>query len=323
MQPIVILTDQINPDAMALLARGAQVRVLPAELSAADGQQWLREQIGQAHGLIVRRQLPADLFDAAPALKVVARHGVGLDFIPVEAATQRRIPVLNTPNVNANAVAEYAIAGMLAAARRLHQYNQAVREGRWSVRMAAGASTFELRGRTLGLVGFGAIGSQVAQIATAGFGMQAIAHTRSPGRLPAGIEGVDLAALFARSDYIVLACPLTEQTRGLVDDALLAQVRPGACLINVARGPVIDEAALVRALQSGRLGAAVLDVLGEQPLRAGHPLADCPGVLFTPHLAGMTAEAERAMGMKAVTTVLAVLAGESVDNVVNPQVLDS
>ena len=323
MPPIVLLTDPINTDAQALLARGAELRVLPGGLSAAGGHEWLRQQIGQADGLIVRRQLPPDLFDAAPSLKVVARHGVGLDFIPVQAATERGIPVLNTPNVNANAVAEYAIAAMLAAARRLHEYDRAVREARWSVRAEAGRSTYELRGRTLGLVGFGAIGRQVAQIAAAGFGMRVIAHTRSPQRLPAEVPGMDLPALFAQSDTIVLACPLTPETRGLVGDTLLEQVRPGACLVNVARGPVVDEPALVRALQSGRLGMAVLDVLGEQPLAPGHPLADCPGVLFTPHLAGMTAEAEHAMGMKAVTSVLAVLAGEPVDNIVNPEVLVS
>lgn len=316
-RPKVVLTDAIHPDAHALLAGEADVVVLPDAAPGEASDAALRTSIREAHGLVVRRQLPDDLFDSAGSLRGVVRHGVGLDFIPLAQASARRIPVANTPAVNANAVAEYAFAAMLAMSRRLADFDRQVRQGNWQARWSAAGNTFELRGRTVGVVGYGAIGRRIGEIAAGGFSMQVAAHTRTPSRLPSHIAALSLDELFAASDFIVVACPLTPQTRGMVDRNVLAQARPGAVLVNVGRGPVLREADLLQALNEGTLGGAALDVFEVQPLPPDSGLRDHPRVLLTPHLAGMTQDAERAMGMMAAATMLALLRGERPSNIVN------
>lgn len=319
-RPTVLLTDPIHPDAHARLAAQAEVRVIPAGLSPEPAQAALRTLLAGAHGLVVRRQLPDDLFDMPGTLQAVVRQGVGLDFIPVARATVMKLPVANTPAVNANAVAEYVFAAMFAASRQLAWFDLQVREGRWAVRGEAGARTHDLRGRTLGLIGYGAIGQRIAQIASAGFDMRLLAHTRTPSSLPSHVGAASLADLFAGSDVVVVACPLTPDTRGLVDANVLRHTKPGALLINVGRGPVVREADLVAALDAGLIGGAVLDVFEIQPLPADSGLRQHPGVILTPHLAGVTDDAERAMGLMAVDTVLALVRGERPLNVVNPEI---
>ena len=318
--PTVLLTDPIHPDAQARLAAQAEVRVIPAGLSPEPAQAALRTLLAGAHGLIVRRQLPDDVFDTPGTLQAVVRHGVGLDFIPVARATVMKLPVANTPAVNANAVAEYVFAAMFAASRQLAWFDQQVREGRWAVRGEAGARTHDLRGRTLGLIGYGAIGQRIAQIASAGFDMRLLAHTRTPSSLPAHVSAASLADLFAASDVVVVACPLTPETRGMVDANVLRHAKPGTLLINVGRGPVVREADLVAALDAGLIGGAVLDVFEIQPLPDDSGLRRHPRVILTPHVAGVTDDAERAMGLMAVDTVLALLRGERPLNVVNPEI---
>lgn len=318
--PRVLATDPLHPDAHARLAAWATVTVLPAGMGRTESDAALRDAAAQADGLVVRRQLPSDVFDGPCTLRAVMRQGVGLDFIPVERATARGIPVGNTPSVNANAVAEYVFAALLAHSRRLAAFDAEVRAGNWLARTQAGARTFELRGRTLGVIGFGAVGQRIGAIAQGGFGMRLAVCANTPSRVPPGIETMTLAALFETSDFIVVACPLTPQTRGMVDRALLARARPGAVLINVGRGPVVREGDLADALAAGELAGAVLDVFETQPLPPDSPLRDHPGVLLTPHLAGLTQEAERAMGLLAVDTLAALLRGERPPNIVNPEV---
>ncbi|RYF62518.1 MAG: hydroxyacid dehydrogenase [Comamonadaceae bacterium] len=249
------------------------------------------------------------------------RQGVGLDFIPVERATANGIPVGNTPAVNANAVAEYVFAALLAHARQLAAFDASVRSGDWAARTQAGARTLELRGRTLGLLGFGAIGQRIAAIASQGFGMSVAVCTGTPSKVPPGMAALSIEGLFAASDFVVIACPLTPQTRGMVNAEVLAHARPGAVLVNVGRGPVVREDDLATALATGPLAGAVLDVFETQPLPASSALRAHPRVLLTPHLAGITQEAERAMGMLAVDTLAAVLLrGERPPNIVNPEV---
>lgn len=319
-QPQILLTDPLHADAEAQLASWAEVSRLPDGLSRGEGDAALREAAGRVLGIVVRRQLPADIFERPLALRAVVRQGVGLDFIPVERATAHRVPVANTPGVNANAVAEYVFAALLAHSRQLAQFDASVRRGDWAVRAHAGARTWELRGRTLGVIGFGAIGRRIGEIARDGFGMQLAACTSTPSRVPAGIALLELPALFAASDVVVIACPLTPSTRGMVNAAVLAQSRPGLVLVNVGRGPVLVEDDLVQALQGGIVAGAVLDVFETQPLPGASALRQHPRVLLTPHLAGITHEAERAMGMLAVDTLRALLAGERPPNVVNPEV---
>lgn len=318
--PHVLLTDPLHPDAAARLSGWAQVSQLPAGLGREQSDAALRDAAGRVHGLVVRRQLPDDMFERPLALRGVVRQGVGLDFIPVDRATAHRVPVGNTPGVNANAVAEYVFAALLAHSRQIAQFDASVRAADWQVRGQAGARTFEWRGRTLGVVGFGAIGRRIGEIARHGFGMQLVTCTSTPSAVPQGIPTLSLQALFAASDAVVIACPLTPATRGMVDAGVLAHARPGAVLVNVGRGPVVVESALVAALQAGTLGGAVLDVFETQPLPAGSALRGHPRVLLTPHLAGITREAERAMGLLAVDTLQALLAGERPANVVNPEV---
>ncbi|MDS1139194.1 hydroxyacid dehydrogenase [Pusillimonas sp. SM2304] len=316
-QPKVVLTDPIHPKAHDMLAHAATVTTLDPGLDAAEAARVLRLEIQDAHGLIVRRQLPADLLEGPNTLRGVVRHGVGLDFIPVDSATRQGLPVANTPAVNANAVAEYAVTAMLESARRFRFFDDQLRQGNWHVRKTAPAMTFELRGRTIGIVGFGAIGHRIAQIAAGGFGMRVAACTRNPARLPEGIIAMELEALFESSDFVVLACPLTEQTRGLINRGILSRAKPGLVLINVSRGPVINETDLIDALESGQIGGAALDVFATQPLPMDSRLRNHPRVALTPHLAGTTQDAELAMGLMAVEAQLALLRGERPDNVVN------
>jgi D-3-phosphoglycerate dehydrogenase len=316
-RPKVVLTDPINPDAHALLNSHADIVVLPD--GVLNEAAW-REAMTGAQGLIVRRQLPYNLFDRTVDLRGVVRHGVGLDFIPVARASARKIPVANTPAVNANSVAEYVFAAMLAMSRQPASFDQQVRSGNWQARRNAGAQTSELRGRTIGVIGYGAIGKRIGEIATNGFSMQVAAHTSTPSRLPAHVQALSLAELFAASDFIVIACQLTPQTRGMIDRHVFAHAKPGAVLINVGRGPVIREDDMVSALNEGRLAGAVLDVFEVQPLPAESGLRYRQRVMLTPHLAGMTQDAERAMGMMAVDTFLALIRGERPDNIVNKEI---
>lgn len=316
-RPRVILTDPIHPDAREQLAQAADVMVLPTAETVAESHAALRSLLADAHGLIVRRQLPDDIFDAPGRLCGVVRHGVGLDFIPVARATTQHIPVANTPGVNANAVAEYVFAAMLATTRRLAEFDRQVRQANWASRWTAATTTFELRGRTIGIIGYGAIGKRVGEIAMLGFGMKVAAHTATPSRLPAGVNAMALDALVAASDFVVVACPLTPETRGMVNRDVLACAKPGCVLINVGRGPVVRQDDVADALAAGRLKGAVLDVFEVQPLPQDSPLRNHPGVLLTPHLAGITQDAERAMGMMAAETMLALIRGERPDNTVN------
>lgn len=320
-KPRVLLTDPLHPDALARLSEWADAEQIPDGLVREDSDDFLRRAMSRVQGLVVRRLLPADLFERPHTLRCVMRQGVGLDFIPVPRATANGIPVGNTPAVNANAVAEYVFAALLAHARQLAAFDHSVRAGDWAVRAQAGARTFELRGRTLGLIGFGAIGQRIAAIAQQGFGMSVAVCTGTPGKVPAPLAALSLQALFAASDFVVVACPLTPQTRGMVNAAVLAHARRDAVLVNVGRGPVVREDDLVQALAQQRLAGAVLDVFETQPLPDDSALRHHPRVLLTPHLAGITQEAERAMGVLAVDTLAAVLLrGERPPNIVNPEV---
>jgi D-3-phosphoglycerate dehydrogenase len=319
-RPTVILTDPIHPDAHARLAAEADIAFIPDGVSGEESHAALRALAESAQGMIVRRLLPDDLFDAPGALRAVVRHGVGLDFIPVAAATGKKIPVANTPAVNSNAVAEYVFAAMLSMSRKFSEFDRHVHEGNWQSRRTASSRTFDLHGRAIGVIGYGSIGRRIGEIAVQGFGMKVVAHTSTPSRLPAHVAALSLNDLFSVSDFAVVACPLTPQTRGMIDRYVLSHAKPELVLINVGRGPVIREADLVAALNEGKLGGAVLDVFEVQPLPADSGLRTHPNVVLTPHLAGTTEDAERTMGMMAVDTVLALIRGERPGNVVNPEI---
>lgn len=316
-QARVLLTSPMHPALQPVLAAQCDL-VLAPDTSEAT----LKRLIADAEGLVVRAQLPPDLFDHATKLRAVVRHGVGLDMIPVEAATARGIPVANLPGSNTQTVVEYCLAAMLHLRRNLAGIDARLRSEGWAVARPMADRGTELAGSTLGIVGVGAIGSRLATIASA-LGMRVLGLTRRPGSLPADVEAADRRELFARSDVVVLCCPLTEQTRGLVDADTVAGMKRDAILINVARGPVIDTAAVLRALHEGRLGGAALDVHDRQPLAGSEPLFDAPKLLLTPHVAGISDTSMRAMSEACIATLLALLRGERPPNVVNPEVFRS
>jgi D-3-phosphoglycerate dehydrogenase len=314
-RPRVLATSALHPDAEALLAPFCEL-VLPAAGSA-DA---LRQAAAGADALIVRAKLPDDIFDHAPALRACVRHGVGLDFIPVAAATRAGVPVANLPAANRQSVVEYVVATAGLLARDLHRLATDFRAEGWASRTRHPG--FELSGRTLGVVGCGGIGRAVAQAMHAAFGMRVLGHDPHAAGLPGIIVPVPLRQLFAEADVITLHMPSTPETRGIVDAALLSGVKPGAVLINAARGDLIDEAALMQALDRGRLRAAALDVFEPEPMPSGHPFLGRPDLFLTPHIAGGSEESGRRMSMEAVEETLRILRGQAPLALVNPECWD-
>lgn len=315
--PRILLTQSIHPQAQAQLGELGQVVV--AADTAPDA---LRHAAAGCAVVMVRAQLPDDIFDAAPSLVGAVRHGAGVDMIPIDEATAHGVLVANVPGVNANAVAEHVLRGMLQLARRsaaVASSLAAARSAGWARARALADAGFELRGRTVGIVGHGHVGQAIARICVQGFGMRALAHSRSAPPAGALALGASLDEVLAQSDFVVLACPLTAATRGLLGAAQLARMRPGAFLVNVARGPVVDEAALIDTLRAGRLAGAALDVFDTQPLPDAHPFWQMPQVIVTPHIAGLTEDAMIAMGAQAVQAVAHLLRGEVPPNCINPE----
>lgn len=317
-RPLVVATNPMDPLGYEILAPHADVVTAPDASPAT-----LKKLCANADAVIVRAQMPADFFDSTPRLLTCARHGAGLDLIPVEAASARGIVVTNVPGVNANAVAEYAITQMLLSARPLHRVDRLHRDRDWATARALSDSATELSGRTLGVIGVGAIGTRVAEIAHHGFRMKVIGHQRRLDALPAFVAPASADEVFAQADFIVLACPLTEATRGLASRARIGRMKPGAMLVNVARGPVVDEAALTEALAAGRIRGAGLDVYEKQPLPRDAPLLKLDSAVLTTHLAGMTQDSVREMSRIACEDTLRVLRGEKPVHFCNPEIWDA
>lgn len=313
----VALTEPIEPVGMAILREaGLEVIEGPGGDQSPDA---LRALCAEAAAVIVRQKLPDDLASRSPGLLVCARHGVGVDLIPVEDCTANGVLVTNVPGANADAVAEFVVAQMLAAARQVQAMQARLLAEGWKPARAMAGQATELRGRTLGIVGVGAIGTRLAEIAHHGFRMRVLGHQRRREALPGFVTYADLPTLFAESDVVALACPLTPETRGLASAALIARMKPTAWLCNVSRGGTVDEPALVAALQAGRIGGAALDVYAAQPLAADHPLRTLPNVVLSPHVAGLSRESAAKMSEVAATDVVRVLRGERPVHLINPE----
>lgn len=246
---------------------------------------------------------------AVPRLKVISKWGVGLDSVDGEAARRLGIEVYNSPGAFGRAVADTAIGYLLMLTRKLHLVDRAVRRGEWPKPVGEG-----LQGRVLGIVGLGAIGRAIAERALP-FGLEVLAADvrADEMRPPAGVRLVVLEELLERADHVCLACNLTPQTRGLLGAAELARMKPGAYLINVARGPLVDEEALVEALENRRLAGAALDVYVEEPLPADHPLTRMEHVVLGSHNANNVAEANEQVHRKTVRNLLRGLAAASTE----------
>ena len=256
-------------------------------------------------GIIVRYgKVPASVMDAAPSLRVISKHGSGTDTIDKEAARARGIEVRAAVGANAAAVAEQALALLLACAKSVVQLNTRMHAGHWD---KATHKSLELHGRTIGLVGLGAIGQRFARMCDA-MGMKVIGFDPFAKELPATIRPVTLDTLWRESDAVSLHCPLTEENRKLVNARTLAACKRGVILVNTARGGLVDEAALLEAVRSGQVAAAGLDSFAVEPMTAPHPFHGEPHIVLSPHIGGVTGDAYVNMGVGAAQNVLAVLA---------------
>jgi D-3-phosphoglycerate dehydrogenase len=301
----ILITDGLSECGLAVLRSAATVEDLTG-ISA----QGLIEAMAGCHALIVRgrSQVTREVLAAAPLLRVVGRAGVGVDNIDLQAASDQGVMVVNAPQSTTVSVAEHTLALLLALARSISQADAAMKAGRWDKKEMEG---IELSGKVLGVIGMGYIGSALAQRAVA-LGMIVVGYDpliAAEVILQRGAEPLSLGELYARSDFISLHVPLSPQTAGMIDAAALQQMKPGVRLVCTSRGGLVDEAALLAALQAGKVAGAALDVFAQEP-PGESPLVAHPRVIATPHIAAQTAEAQARAGLDIAQEVLAALRGE-------------
>ncbi|HET7297903.1 MAG TPA: NAD(P)-dependent oxidoreductase, partial [Burkholderiales bacterium] len=268
---------------------------------------------------IIRSKLPEDIFDAAPRLRAVVVHGTGTDLVPLENATAHGVVVANLPGINAQSVAEYCAMAMLILARNVLTIVNSLKSLPWDDARRLGAGAHEIAGMTLGIVGVGEIGGRLAKIARHGFGMTVLGHQRRLERVRPEAQPASLQDLLSQSDFVVLACPLTPQTRYLINRDSISVMKPSAWLINIGRGAVVQEEALIEALRTKRIAGAMLDVYEHYRLEPGHPLFGLDNVILTPHLAAVTKESRARASVAAADEMLRILRGERPRNLVNPE----
>ena len=314
----VLLTDSIAEAGEKVLERAAEVVRAPDSDPAT-----IRRYAADVQGLITRSRLPEDIFSAAPQLRAVAIHGTGTDLVPLEQATAHGVMVANLPGINAQSVAEYCAMAMLMLARGVQAIVNTLKDRDWDSARALGGGARELHGMTVGIIGVGEIGSRLAKIAAHGFGMRVLGNRRRQNLLPPEARPATLDELLAGSDFVVLACPLTPETRHLINQKTLKLMKPSAWLINVGRGPVVKEAALVEALRTKRLAGAMLDVYENYRLEPDNPLRTLDNVILTPHLAAVTRESRARASVAAAEEMLRMLAGQRPINLVNPEALNA
>ncbi len=305
----ILVTEPTLAPAGLRVLQDADCRVLFLPREHAAAAQLRALQAEPVHAIIARGlPITAEAIQTARHLKVISRHGVGYNHVDVAAATAAGVAVLIASGANAQSVAELAIGLMIAAARGLLTHDAAIRAGGW----LTPAPAIQLSGRALGIVGIGAVGQKVARLAQA-IGMAVAAYDPYIARsqIPAGItQAPTLDALLDHSEILSLHCPLTSETASMIGPAALARLRPGAILINTARGPVIDQPALIAALQSGHLAAAGLDTFDEEPLPPNRPIAATRNTILTPHIGGSTGASLAAVSEMAATNALRALRGE-------------
>ncbi|TBD19279.1 NAD(P)-dependent oxidoreductase [Rhizobium ruizarguesonis] len=313
----IFSTHPLHPAAKSMLEAAGDLRVA----SAPDPETLLRE--GRGAGIvIVRAPIPPAFFEDAPALRAAIRHGAGLDMVPLDAATRAGVLVANVPGANASTVAEHVFLVTLALLRRFRAMDRELRQSGWAAGRAQSDTAVDLAGRVIGIVGMGNVGKAIFQIAKFGFGLEVVATSRSPESVPDGARFLTIDELVATADIVVLCCPLTPETTGLLNAGRIGRMKPAAVLVNVSRGPVIDDAALIEALRDGRIGGAALDVFATLPLPLDHPYFGFDNVIVTPHLAGLTEESMMRMGTGAASEALRVIKGDLPVNLRNPEVVE-
>ena len=307
----IVIADKVSPSTLKVFAEHPDWVVVQPD------KETLASELSNADAIIVRSAtfVDAAMMDKAPRLRVIGRAGVGVDNVDLDAATKRGIVVMNTPGGNAVAVAEHTFGLMLSMARFLVRAHTTMSAGKWEKKTLQGT---ELRGKTLGIVGLGRVGVEVSRRAQA-FGMKVVAH--DPYVAPSLAQQLNVAMmplddLFAQSDYITLHVGLTPQTHGMINAEAIRKMKKGVRLVNCARGELLNEAAVIEALQSGQLGGAALDVYSNEPLKDS-PLVSLPNVILTPHIAGSTHEAQEAVGVQVALQVREYLLKGVIQNAVN------
>jgi glyoxylate reductase len=307
-RPRTFVTRTLPGNALERLSRVVEADVWAGPAPPSDDE--LRQRAAAAQGLLclLSDRVDARLLDGCPSLRVVSSCSVGLDHVDLDAAARRGIPVGHTPGVLAETTADLAFALLLAAARRIPEADRFVRRGDWARVQGWDPELLlgrDVHGATLGVVGLGAVGRAVARRG-AGFGMRVLGWSRS-GRSVPGVEGVPLTKLLEEADFITLHVARTPETTNLIDARALERVRRGSFLVNTARGGIVDEAALVDALRSGRLAGAALDVYATEPLPATSPLLELENVVLAPHIGSASLATRSRMADLAVDNLLAGL----------------
>jgi D-3-phosphoglycerate dehydrogenase / 2-oxoglutarate reductase len=319
----ILVCDPISSRGIALLQQRPEfeVVVLPKRLSEPELVPLLKDVVA----MVVRSEtkVTKGVIEAAPALRVVGRAGVGVDNVDVEAATQRGVVVMNTPGGNTVSTAELSFAMILSLARKVPQAYFSMVSGKWDRKQFQGT---ELHGKTLGVLGVGRIGGEVAKRALA-FGMKVLAYdpflTEARVRALGIGMATDLDNLYRDADFITVHMPVTDQTRGMLNAAAFARMKPKVCIINCARGEIIVESDLLLALDSGKVAAAALDVFATEPLPPEHPYRKHPAITLTPHLGASTHEAQEKCGVEVADVIAAYLLTGEVRNAVNLPYLDA
>src|SRR5262245_16366401 len=319
----VLVCDPISPKGIALLQQRPdfEVVVLQKRLSEAE----LLPAVKDVVAMVVRSEtkVTRKVIEAAPKLRVVGRAGVGIDNVDVPAATEHGVVVMYTPGGNTISTAELSFAMILNLARKVPQACASMQAGAWDRKQFQGT---EVSGKTLGVLGLGRIGSEVAKRALA-FGMKVVGYDPflTEARAQAlGVElAVDLDVVYRQADFITVHMPVTEQTRSMLNAAAFARMKPKVCLVNCARGEILQEKDLLAALDSGKVAAAALDVFATEPLPAEHPFRKHPGIVLTPHLGASTQEAQEKCGVEVAEGIVAYLLTGEVRNAVNLPYLDA
>ncbi|WP_460043409.1 2-hydroxyacid dehydrogenase [Pseudomonas sp. S2_H01] len=322
MKKHVVLYKKLSAPLMERLQAYAEVTLIEDPKSA-GGLARLRDALPQADGLLgASLKLDAQLLDLAPKLKAVSSVSVGVDNYDIDDLTRRGILLSNTPDVLTETTADTGFALIMATARRVVELATMVRNGEWTQNIGPAHFGTDVHGKTLGIVGMGRIGEAVAQRGHFGFGMPVLYHSHSPkpaveARFNAQYRSLD--ALLQEADFVCLTVPLTAETEGLIGAKQFARMRPETIFINIARGKVVDEQAMIHALQTGQIRAAGLDVFEREPLQADSPLLQLDNVVATPHMGSATHETREAMARCAVENMISALSGERPKDLMNKE----
>ncbi len=324
-KPRVFVTRNMPEEILDLLRAECEVKLWPHDEPPVPRDVLLRA-VRDVQGIfsMLTEQIDAAVMDAAPDLKVISNMAVGYDNIVVKEATARKLPVGNTPGVLTETTADLAFALMLAAARRLPEGVDYIREGKWKTWIPFELTGQDVHGKTLGIIGMGRIGAAMARRAR-GFDMRILYHNRQRHieyDAVMGAEYVTLDQLLAQSDLVSIHTPLTDQTRHLINAEALSKMKRSAILINTSRGGTVDPQALYNALKNGTIAYAALDVTEPEPIPPDHPLLSLPNCLIIPHLGSATVATRMKMATMAAQNLLAGVKGERLPNCVNPEVYE-